>query len=137
MITSHHSNRVLKYNFAVGELRCLVDVPPEYEIVKKLARAEPRRVETTKIPAGHQVVRARKLGSPASKKRIQVSAEKVTLTERTKTADANQAWHSVLCEINTTKEVVKQLQQAPASSDPYDWPIGATTGAALSAYQDV
>ncbi|MGR8950190.1 MAG: hypothetical protein ACU84Q_19265, partial [Gammaproteobacteria bacterium] len=41
----------------------------------------------------------------------------------------------------TTKEVVKQLQQAPASSDPYDWPIGAiigaATGAALSAYQDV
>lgn len=152
-----------KVDNATGELMCLIEVPPEYKIVKKRVIdtapttktveipaeykivkkrvvAEPARVETTKIPAEYKVVKVRKLVSAASEKRTQVPAEYVTVTERTKTADAKLTWRSVLCETNTTKDIVRRLQQALASTGHYKGPIdgiiGSATRTALSTYQD-
>lgn len=152
-----------KVDNATGELMCLVEVPPEYEIVKKRVIdtapttkvvevpaeyktikkrvvAEPARVETSKIPAEYAVVKVRKLVAPASEKRTQVPAEYVTVTERTKTADAELTWKSVLCETNTTKDIVKRLQSALASAGHYNGPIDGVIGSAtrngLASYQE-
>lgn len=152
-----------KVDNATGELMCLIEVPPEYKIVKKRVIdtapttkvvevpaeyktvkkrvvAEAARVETSKIPAEYKVVKVRKLVAPASEKRTQVPAEYVSVTERTKTADAVLTWKSVLCETNTTKDIVKRLQQALAAAGNYNGPIDGIIGSAtrngLAAYQD-
>ncbi|MEM7466181.1 MAG: peptidoglycan-binding domain-containing protein [Pseudomonadota bacterium] len=152
-----------KVDNATGELMCLVEVPPEYKIVKKRVIdtapttkvveipaeykkvkkrvvAEAARVETTKIPAEYKVVKVRKLVSPASEKRTSVPAEYITVQEQTKTTDAVLAWRSVLCETNTTKDIVRRLQNALASAGHYKGPIdgiiGSATRTALTTYQD-
>jgi len=152
-----------KVDNATGELMCLVEVPPEYKIVKKRVIdtapstktieipaeyktinkrvvAEAARVETSKIPAEYKVVKVRKLVAPASEKRTQIPAEYVTVTERTKTADADLTWKSVLCETNTTKDIVRRLQEALAAAGHYNGPIdgiiGGATRTGLGSYQD-
>jgi Putative peptidoglycan binding domain len=152
-----------KVDNSTGEIMCLVEVPAEYKIVKKqvvdtapstevieipaeyktvkkLVIDEAARVETTKIPAEYQTVKVQKLVKEAEEKRTPVPEEHMSVVETAKTSDAYLEWRAVLCETNTTADVIRRIQQALATAGQYKGPIdgaiGNSTRAALLRYQD-
>ena len=76
---------------------------------------------------------------PAQEKRVAIPAEYDTVSERVKVADSQLVWRPILCETNTTPDVVESLQRAlkRAGYDPgpIDGVIGRKTRQALADYQ--
>ncbi len=153
---------IQKVDNATGEIMCLVEVPAEYKtvvrevlvtppttkkvqipaeykIVKKRVLAEPEKVVKVAIPAEYRTVKVKKVLEPAKEKRIDVPAVFATVKKRTKVSDSSLEWKPILCETNTTPNVIRRIQQAlrKAGFNPgdSDGKIGSQTMSALSAYQ--
>ncbi len=144
-----------------GEIMCLVDVPAEYRTVSKQVLVEParttkstvpavtktvtRRIVATPastrklaIPAKYDTVRVRKQVSPTSEKRIAVPATYKTVTKQTKVADERMLWREVLCDTNTTPDVVRRVQSAlkrEGFNVSSDGVLGPDTLRAIDVYQ--
>ena len=118
----------------------VAEIPAEYKTVKKLVVAEPARVETAKIPAEYKTIKIQKLVQEAQEKRTPVPAENMSFVETAKTTDAYLEWRAVLCETNTTADVVRRIQQALTTAGQYKGPIdgsiGNSTRTAILRYQD-
>jgi hypothetical protein len=151
-----------KVNNATGEIMCLVEVPAEYKtvvreelvtaastkkisipaeykIVKKRVVAQPEKIVKIKIPAKYKIVKVKKVLQPAQEKRIDIPAQYATITKRSKVTDSSLDWRSILCETNTTPDIIRRIQQAlvkagynPGSTDGR---IGKHTMDALAVYQ--
>ena len=130
---------ITKVDNTTGEIMCLVEVPAEYKTVTKRVLKTPARTRKVSIPAEYQTVKVRKLVEPAQERTIEVPAEYQTVVKREKISDSHLEWKSILCETNTTRDVIASLQRAlkMRGYDPgrIDGVLGQETLSAVSTYQ--
>ena len=151
-----------KLDHSTGEIMCLVEVPAEYKIISRKELVKPERTEEVKIPAVYKTVTKKVVDKPARTEKVTVPAvystvevvkqveppkEKKTVIpavykdvpKQVKVTDADMEWREILCETNTTQDVVRRLQKALAAKgyDPVwiDGVYGSKTRAAVIAYQ--
>lgn len=136
---------------STGEVMCLVEVPAEYRTVSKrvqVAPAQTREIETpaqyrtvtrrvvdqpartreVTIPAKYKTVTRTVEASPASVQRTPVPETYKTVSKTVEVAPARTVWTSVLCDVNTTPDVVTRLQRALKSAGHYGGPIDGVIG---------
>jgi len=153
---------IQKVDNATGEIMCLVEVPAEYKTISKRVLVEPARTEKVKIPgqykevkkrvmveppkmvkkkipAEYKTIQVRKMVTPPQEKRIKIPAKYTTIAEREKVTDASLEWRPILCETNTTPQIIADLQRAldkkGYNPGPIDGVIGSETMAAVNAFQ--
>ena len=151
-----------KVDNATGEIMCLVEVPAEYKTVTKRVLVTPAQTRVVKIPAEYETVtkrvvdtpattrkvkipsvydtiKVRKIVTPAKEKRIEIPAVYQTVSKTVKTGEGRMEWRPILCETNTTPDIVSRLQTALATKgfDPgqIDGVLGPDTMSAVSAFQ--
>ncbi|MGB0852301.1 MAG: peptidoglycan-binding domain-containing protein [Pikeienuella sp.] len=145
-----------------GEVMCLVEVPAEYRVVTKRVKVSDGGTRETTTPAVYRTVKKRVVDQPATTRKITIPAKYATVTKTvevtpattrttttpatyktvTKTVNAAPArtvWTSVLCDVNTTPDVVRRLQTALKRAGHYGGPIdgivGSQTRAGIKSYQ--
>jgi len=100
---------------------------------------EPPKTVEKPVPATYKTVKVKKVVTPAQEKRIPIPEEYQTVTKRVKVADSTLAWRTILCETNTTPDVVSKLQSALRKAGynpgPIDGQLGKDTMDAVNAYQ--
>lgn len=153
---------IQKVDNSTGEIMCLVEVPAEYRTVvreeliapattkkvqipaqyrtvKKRVIAEPEKVVKVTIPAEYKTIKVKKVSDPAKERRVEIPAQFATIKKRTKVSDSVLEWRSILCETNTTPNLIRRMQQALAKAGfnpgSTDGRIGSRTMSALTAYQ--
>jgi len=151
-----------KVDFGTGEIVCLkevpatyktvtkqvlkspattraLEVPAEYKTVKRRLLKTPPTTKTIKIPEQTNVQKGLKMVEPATVKRISIPEEYQTFTKRIKVSEEKMSWKPVLCETNTTPQIVRQLQHSLKEKGfhpgPVDGTIGAATMKAVVAFQ--
>lgn len=151
-----------KVSNSTGEIMCLVEIPAQYKTissrvivkpasivkefhdakykdVKKRVMVEgPKMVKRT-IPAVYKTIKVKKIASPAEERRIEIPAVYQTVTKKVKVSDSILEWRSILCETNTTGDVVRNLQRALLAAGynpgPIDGVLGRETLQAVKDYQ--
>lgn len=122
-----------------GNKICLVQTPAEYKTVTKQVVASQAMTRTVEIPAKYETVSVRKLVTPASERVIEIPAKYTTVTKRELVSDQSLEWREILCETNTTGDVVRRLQTALKNEGLYKGPIdgiyGPATTSAVASYQ--
>ncbi|MDO6804481.1 hypothetical protein Q4595_18685, partial [Wenyingzhuangia sp. 1_MG-2023] len=129
-----------KIDEATGEIMCLVEVPEESKIVTKTILVKPERTEEVVIPAEYKTVEKQVVDVPAHTTSIihpavyeTVEIEKMVeapkeiaetipavyeeIPQTVKVKDAQLEWREILCETNTTEDVVAELQRALEEKD--------------------
>ncbi|WP_297770330.1 peptidoglycan-binding domain-containing protein [uncultured Alcanivorax sp.] len=151
-----------KIDDSTGEIMCLVEVPAEYRTVSRKELVQPERTEEVKIPAVYKTVTKKVVDQPARTETVTVPAVYSTVDvvkqveppkeqktvipavykdvpKQVKVTDADMEWREILCETNTTQDVVRRLQKALEDKgyDPVwiDGVYGSKTRAAVVAYQ--
>lgn len=147
---------------STGEIMCLVEVPAVYKTVSSRVIATPARIEKEMhdavykdikkrvmvegprmvkrtIPAVYKSIKVKKVLLPAQETRIDLPAVYQTVTNKVRVSDSVLEWRSILCETNTSGDVVRSLQRALLSADynpgPIDGVIGRETMDAVKSYQ--
>jgi len=127
--------RVVKTPASVRE----VGIPAEYKMVKRRVVAEPAKTMTVDIPAQYKTVKVRKLATKASERRIEIPAQYQDVSDRVLVSEGHLEWRPILCETNTSSEVVRKLQmalrEAGYNPGPIDGDIGRGTMSAVTSYQ--
>ena len=151
-----------KINHMTGEIMCLVETPAEYRTVrtqklvsaastrkisipeeyatvkKRLMVEGPKTVEV-EVPAVYDTVSIRKMVTAPGEQRIEIPATYKTVSERHMVSDGQLEWQPILCETNTTADIVSRLQNALAAKgyNPgrIDGVIGHQTMRAATSYQ--
>jgi len=151
-----------KIDGSTGEIMCLIEVPAEYKTVKtrvlvkpehtikeeheghyktvksKVMVAEPTIVKH-KVPAEYKIVKVKVVDQPAVVDKTEIPAEYEMVTTRKKISDGKLEWRTILCETNTTADVVRRIQTALRDADhnpgPIDGVIGSQTMSAVKSYQ--
>lgn len=145
-----------------GEILCKVEVPPKYKTVtrKRLVRAEttdvtiiparyetitkqvvahPPRVEEVIIPSEYRLVQVRREATPSYEETITIPATYKTIEKISIISGGNLEWREVICETNSTPELIAQVQAALAAagynSGRSDGVFGMSTLRAMEAYQ--
>jgi regulator of extracellular matrix RemA (YlzA/DUF370 family) len=146
---------ISKRDEQTGEILCLVEVPAEYKTVTKEVLVEPETVKKVSVPGKTQTITRRVLVKPATSRTVKIPAEYQTVKVRklvnsgeprviasngqAQAADAYLEWRPILCETNTTKDLVKRLQQSLKNKgyNPgiVDGIMGRKTMRAVTAYQ--
>ncbi len=156
------SGPIQKVDSATGEIMCLVEVPAEYRTVrtrvqtappttrtveipaeyktiKRQVVSKPATTRTVEIPAKYKTVKVRVVAEPAREQRTPIAAKYQTVSKRIQITPGSMAWREVLCETNTTTNVVRDMQRALGAAGhapgPIDGIIGRETLAALKGYQ--
>jgi hypothetical protein len=122
-----------KTNNGTGEIMCLIQVPAVYKTVVKTVLDTPattKKVVTPavyktvskkvvdvpaksvriKIPAVYKTIKVQKLVKEATSKVVKTKPVYKTVKETSKTKDSYLQWKRILCETNTTPNVVSKLQ---------------------------
>jgi hypothetical protein len=124
---------------ATGKTLCLAEIPAKYQTITKQVLKEKASIKKVEVPATIKTMRMSKLVAKASEKRIPIPAKHQIVPKRTKVSSAKLEWRPVLCETNTTKELVTEIQRAlqKAGYNPgtIDGVIGSGTLRAIDAYQ--
>lgn len=147
---------------ATGEIMCLIEVPPEYKtVVKRVVKTpasvrevqlpaeyktvkrrvviEPAKTVTVDIPEQYKTVKVRKLVEKAQERRIEIPAEYQEVSDRVLVSEGHLEWRPILCETNTSPDIVRKLQMAlrDAGHDPgaIDGVLGRSTMDAVTSYQ--
>lgn len=153
---------IQKIDESTGEIMCLVEVPAEYEVVKrnKLKSAPttkvvakpaeykevkkrvvdtPATTKVTKIPAKYITVKVQKLVDPAKTETTPIPDEVMTVERTVKVADGGIEWRQILCQTNMTREVIENIQgklkEAGVFRGSVDGALGPMTMRAVRAYQ--
>ena len=151
-----------KLNEATGEIMCLVDVPAEYKTVTKTVMVSPpstreeiipQKTKTVRkqvivapaktieiaSPAQYDTVKVRTLVTAPQEKRTKIPAKYQTVTEQKQVKDGELRWQEILCETNTTPNLVSRLQrslnEAGFKAGSVDGIMGSATMSALTSYQ--
>nr|MBP9886301.1 peptidoglycan-binding protein [Leptospiraceae bacterium] len=115
------------------------EVPAEYATVVRQVLKTPASSQTIEIPAEYRTVQVQKLVEPAKEIKIPISAEYQTVTKRVIDQPEKAEWREILCENNTTRERMTEIQKAlkAAGNDPgtTDGVADAGTFKALNDYQ--
>jgi hypothetical protein len=113
--------------------------PAVYKDIKKKVIIKPAKMVKKLIPAEYKTIKVKKIASPAQQKRIETPAEYETVTNRIKMTDSQIKWQSILCETNTTKDVIRSIQQSLTDAGynlgEVDGIIGSATLNAVKKYQ--
>ena len=147
---------------ATGEIMCLVEVPPQYKtVIKRVVKTpasvreveipakyktvkrrvviEPAKTMTVDIPEQYKTVKVRKLAEKPQERRVDIPAQYQEVSDRVLVSEGHLEWRPILCETNTTADVVRKLQLALRNAGhnpgPIDGAIGRETMAAVNAYQ--
>ena len=122
-----------------GARICLTESPAKYQTISRQVVVSPATTRTWEIPAEYETVRVKKLLSEATEVRTDMPAEYETVTLQQVDTEAHMEWRSILCETNTTPDLIRQLQTAlsekgynPGTIDGY---VGGTTMNAVNSYQ--
>ena len=122
-----------------GARICLTETPAKYQTISRQIVVSPATTRTWEIPAEYETVRVKKLLSEAIEVRTDMPAEYETVTLQQVDTEAHMEWRSILCETNTTPDLIRQLQTAlsekgynPGTIDGY---VGGTTMNAVNSYQ--
>jgi len=122
-----------------GRTYCLAEVPAQTKTVTKQVVKEPATIKKVSVPATYKTMRMKKLVSAASEKRIPIPAKHMVVAKQSKVSDARLEWRQVLCETNTTRDLITQIQQglekAGYNPGPADGVLGGATLSAIDAYQ--
>jgi len=123
-----------KIDAATGEIMCRVEIPAEYTTVEKTVLKTPPQTTEEVIPAEYELREKRVMKTPptAQKKVIPAKYETITIREMVKPASYQQIaipaktqviekrqlvskevvqWREILCETNTTPNVVQEIQE--------------------------
>lgn len=116
-----------------------VTVPASYKTVQKRVVDKPEHTVSEAHPAEYKAVKVKKLVSEETVVRKQLPAEYATVSFSEKVADGKLEWKAILCETNTTTDVVAALQRALEGKGykpgRIDGVMGSQTMAAVTAYQ--
>ncbi len=153
---------ITRVDEATGEILCLVEVPAEYNTVVRKELKTPARTEevfipaktrtitrrvidqpaatrVVPIPAQYDTISVRKLVRPAQERRVPIAATYKTVAKQRKVSDERLEWREILCETNTTPNVIRDVQRAliregykPGTPDGV---LGGQTLTALRAFQ--
>lgn len=153
---------VEKVDNATGEIMCLVEepakyrtitkrvvktpettktitIPAEYTTIKRQVEATPATTRTVQIPAEYKTVPVRRLVEGAKELKNEIPAEYADVTKEEMVTPSRVEWRQILCETNTTGDVVMQIQRALKTRGfdpgPVDGKIGPQTRTALSSFQ--
>ncbi|MEZ5540561.1 MAG: peptidoglycan-binding domain-containing protein [Pseudomonadota bacterium] len=122
-----------------GRTYCLAEVPAKFKTVSKEVVKEPATIKKVEVPATFKTIKMKKLVSAAAEKRIPIPAKHQMVTKQSKVSDARLEWRQVLCETNTTRDLVIQIQEGlqKAGYNPgvADGVLGGATMSAIDAYQ--
>jgi hypothetical protein len=104
-----------------------VDVPEETTVVTKQVLKTPATTRTVEVPAEYRTVQIQKLIEPEKEVKGFAPAEYQLVTRKVVDQPEKAEWREILCENNTTKEKLSEIQRAlkGAGFDP-----GATEGVA-------
>ncbi|HRG47618.1 MAG TPA: peptidoglycan-binding domain-containing protein [Leptospiraceae bacterium] len=102
-----------------------VDVPEEKSVIQKQVLKTPETTRTIEIPAEYRTVQIQKLVEPEKEFKAAVPAEYQTVSKKVIDQPEKSEWREILCENNTTKEKLSEVQKAlkAAGFDP-----GSTEG---------
>jgi hypothetical protein len=78
-----------------GEIMCLVEVPPKYEVLTKTILKTPATIEETEVPAVTKDIPVKKLVSDAEQEKVKIDAEYTKVVTRAKVEDAQFTWRDV------------------------------------------
>lgn len=124
---------------ATGRTYCLAAVPAKHKTISKRVIKDAASVKKVAVPATYKNVRMRKLVSKATEKRTPIPAKYKIVPKHSKVSAAQQEWRPVLCETNTTRELVLQIQnglkKAGFNPGTIDGVLGSGTMKAADAYQ--
>jgi len=146
---------------ATGELLCRVEVPAQYDTVTRTRIAQPETTATEVIPAKYKTVTRevvaqppqvieevipaeygsvtkQVLVSPASENVTVIPATYKTVEKRVVTGGGGLEWREVLCDTNTTRVKVSEIQRALSAAGynaPDDGAFGPATLSAMESYQ--
>lgn len=146
---------------ATGELLCRVEVPAQYDTVTRTRISQPETTTTDVIPAKYSTVSRQivaqppqviedvvpaeygtvtkqVLVSPASEQVTVIPATYKTVEKRVVTGGGGLEWREVLCDTNTTRAKVSEVQRALTAAGynaPDDGEFGPATLRAMEAYQ--
>ena len=116
-----------------------ITIPEEYKIVKKRVMVEGPKTEEIEIPAVYENVQVRKMVAAAGEQRVEIPATYKNVSERHLVADGRLEWKAILCETNTTADIVRKLQNALATKGynpgKIDGIVGKQTMRAVTRYQ--
>lgn len=113
-------------------------VPARYKTVQRRIVVEPARVVEEVIPAVYENRTIRVMAEPPQEVRIEVPAVYRTVTREVVRGGGELEWSEVLCETNTTRYKVAEIQGALADAGYptlVDGSFGPRTVAAMEAYQ--
>jgi len=124
---------------ASGREVCLVEQKAQTRTVKKEVIKTPATTAVVDVPAQFETVKVSRLTDPATETRTTVPARTKTVTRQVQIAPSTMEWRRILCETNTTPELITSIQRAlkregynPGSLDGV---IGQATLVALEEYQ--
>lgn len=96
-----------KIDNTTGEVMCLVDVPANYQTVRRQVVMKPAMTREIEIPAEYQTIKVTKMVSPPQEKRIPIPEEYTTVTRTEKISDGYMEWKKVQCETNACEDLQK------------------------------
>ncbi|MGR9106350.1 MAG: peptidoglycan-binding domain-containing protein [Gammaproteobacteria bacterium] len=138
-ITEWRPENTVGDGFATGKKICHIEIPARYQTLVKEMLEKPATTKKIPVPAKLAEVKVKKLVSPAKAAKQEIPAEYDTLQKRVKISDEKLAWRSVLCETNTTKDLLADIQTALQKAGFYsgtiDGSLGRQTQAALEEFQ--
>lgn len=146
---------------STGELLCRVEVPAQYDEVKRTRLIQPERTETKIVPAKYktvtkQLVKAparvveeavpavyetlslQKLVTPAQEQTMVIPASYRTVEKRVVIGGGSVEWREVLCDTNASAAKIAEVQKALTAKGyqvPADGDFGPATLKAMEAYQ--
>lgn len=122
-----------------GQQVCLTEAPAVYKTVSKRVVKTAASSHEVSIPAVSKTVKVQRLVTPASERSIEIPATYKTVSRQELVKDGYMQWRSILCETNTTRSRISQIQRAlkaqgynPGSIDGV---IGSATMRAVNAFQ--
>ncbi|MEM6646593.1 MAG: peptidoglycan-binding domain-containing protein [Bacteroidota bacterium] len=144
-----------------GEVLCLVEEEAEFRTVTRRVVKSPARTRTVTIPAEYATItkrvptgvmveelmtdpqfdtyRKQIVQSEGAVRRVTIPAEFEEVTEQTLVSEGQMQWVGVLCEINVTRDKIREIQQALRTNGAYSGAIdgvyGTGTATAIAAYQ--
>jgi hypothetical protein len=142
---------IQKIDEATGEILCLVTepavtkqverrvmvqpastreeiIPAVTEIVEREVIDQPARVEERIIPAETRTVTRRVEVVPAREEIIEIPPVFDTITREVIVEPARTEWRSILCETNTTPDIIRRIQVALQQRGYYNGPIDGIFG---------
>jgi hypothetical protein len=116
-----------------------VKIPAVYKKITKKVLDKEAYTKEVKIPAICKMVKTRVIDTPAKEEKIVIPAKYQTVTTKVQKTAPYLRWQPILCETNTTSNLISKLQRILKDKKYYTGKItgkyDARTKAALNAYQ--